>query len=149
MVYEIDFWKLMTILLAAFVAWVAYQQYSLGREKFKLDLFEKRFAVFAATRQLLILILRDANISLEQFFEFRASVEEASFLFDSDITAYLDSIGEKALRLRTLTEMMKPLPVGVQRSDPQEIVEMLKWLTDQLPELKVRFGPYLKFRAWK
>ena len=48
---EMDFWKLLTILIAIFLPYVAYRQYRLDREKFKLDLFEKRFAVFVATRR--------------------------------------------------------------------------------------------------
>ncbi|MBI4190997.1 MAG: hypothetical protein HY525_10725 [Betaproteobacteria bacterium] len=48
---EMDFWKLLTLLVAVFATYVAYRQYALGRERFKLDLFEKRFAVFAATRR--------------------------------------------------------------------------------------------------
>ena len=91
-----DFWKLITILTAAFVAYVAYRQYSIGREKFKLDLFEKRFAVFAGARRLLTHVLLNADVSLEQLFEYRASVGEATFLFDDDITDYLRSIDEKA-----------------------------------------------------
>ena len=38
------------------------QQFRLGREKFKLDLFEKRFQVFAAARRLLSHVLTDANL---------------------------------------------------------------------------------------
>lgn len=145
----IDFWKLVTLVVATFATYVAYSQYVLGREKFKLDLFEKRFAVFAATRRLLTHVLHQANVSLEQFFEYRAGVAEATFLFDDDITDYLKSIDERALRLRTVLETMKPLPVGEARTKAAgEVSETTQWLLDQLPELKVRFSPYLKFRTW-
>jgi hypothetical protein len=146
---EVDFWKLLTLLVAAFATYVAYRQYALGRERFKLDLFEKRFAVFAATRRLLSHVLHDADVSLEQLFEYRAGVAEATFLFDSDITDYLKSIDEKALRLRTIMETMKALPVGEARTKAAgEVSEATQWLTEQLPELKNRFSPYLKFRTW-
>ena len=59
----LDYWKLFTVLVAIFVACVSFQQYRINREKFKLDLFEKRFAVFAATRKLLSIVLRDAKLS--------------------------------------------------------------------------------------
>lgn len=105
---EIDFWKVATVVLAILGAYIAYRQYTLGREKFKLDLFEKRFAVFAGARKFLTLILRDASVSREHLFDYRASVAEASFLFDEDITEYLRLIDSKALRLHTLEEVMKP-----------------------------------------
>ena len=61
----------------------------------------------------------------------------------------LKSIDETALRLRTVMETMKPLPVGEVRTKAAgEVAEAVQWLTGQLPELKVRFAPYLKFRTW-
>jgi hypothetical protein len=89
---DFDYRKLTTVVLATVAAYVAYRQYQLGREKFKLDLFEKRFAVFAGTPS--------------------------------------------------------PLPVGTERTQLcHEIHENLGWLVDQLPELKKRFSPYMKFKT--
>ena len=145
-----DFWKLVTVLIAAFASYIAYRQWVLGREKFKLDLFEKRFAVFAATRKFLTHVLTAANVSIEQLFEYRAGIAEGTFLFDDDITDYLKSIDEKALRLHTTMEVMASLPVGDDRARASaEASDLIRWLTDQLPELKIRFAPYLKFRTWR
>lgn len=147
---EIDFWKLVTILVAGSVAWVSWSQYSVNKEKFKLDLFEKRFQVFVATRKLLFVVLQKANIMIEGLFEYRANTAEAAFLFDSDITDYLKKIDEMALSLHTLHETMKPLPVGEERSEKAKAIsDHLRWLTDQLPELKPKFSPYMKFKTWK
>jgi hypothetical protein len=41
---------LITAFTAVIVAIVAIQQFLLAKEKFKLDLFEKRYAVFKGTR---------------------------------------------------------------------------------------------------
>lgn len=59
---DFDYWKLTTVVLAIFAAYIAYQQYRLGREKFKLDLFEKRFAVFSGTRRFHTHILTDSDL---------------------------------------------------------------------------------------
>jgi len=126
--HDVDFfWKLATMLVAVLATLVAYRQYVLGRERFKLDLFAKRFAVFAATRRVLTHVLRNADITLEQLFEYRSGVAEATFLFDDDITEYLNSIDEKALHLRTMQETMKPLSVGEARTKAAgEIAELLQ-----------------------
>jgi hypothetical protein len=144
-----DFWKLATILVALFASYIAYRQYVLGRERFKLDLFDKRFAVFVATRRFLTHILQQASVSMEQLLEYRAGVAEAAFLFDDHIVEYLKSVDEKALHLWTAMETMKPLPVGEARTKAAgEVSEAVRWLVDQLPELKVRFAPFLRFRTW-
>ena len=84
-----DVWKGLTLLIGTGVGVVSYQQFRLAREKFKLDLFEKRFSVFAAARRLLTVVLSEANVTLPHLFEYRAAVAEATFLFGKDITDYL------------------------------------------------------------
>ncbi len=149
-IMDSDFWKIATVVIAGIVAWISWSQYSVSKEKFKLDLFEKRFQVFAATRKLLTIVMQRANIEIDDLFEFRANTGEAAFLFDTDITTYLSKIDKKVIRLHTLKEEMKSLPVGEKRSEKAEqISECLKWLGDQLPELKHQFGPYMKFKVWK
>ena len=84
-----DVWKGLTLLIGTGVGIVAYQQFRLAQEKFKLDLFEKRFSVFAAARRLLTVILSGANVTPHHLFEYRPAVAEATFLFGQDITDYL------------------------------------------------------------
>ncbi len=149
-IMDIDFWKIATVIIAGIVAWISWSQYSVSKEKFKLDLFEKRFQVFAATRKLLTVVMQRATIEIDDLFEFRANTGEATFLFNTDITTYLSEIDKNVIRLRTLKEQMKPLPVGEKRTEKNEqISECLKWLGDQLPELKYQFEPYMKFKVWK
>jgi hypothetical protein len=66
-------------LVAAIVAWIAYQQFRLAREKFKLDLFEKRFAVYSAARKLLSIIAQKANIENKDLFEFLRDTHDSYF----------------------------------------------------------------------
>lgn len=147
---SLGYWKLVTILVAVFVAYVSYRQYRIDREKFKLDLFEKRFTVFSAARKLLSIVLRGAKADLKDLFEYRAAVAEATFLFDEDITDYLDEIDKQFLRLHTTEAKLKGDLVAEERNKLiDENDKTLGWLIDQLPELKTRFSPYLKFRVWK
>lgn len=84
-----------------------------------------------------------------QLLEYRAGIAEATFLFDEDIVDYLKPVDEKALQLWTATESMKPLPVGEARTKAAgEVSEAVQWLIEQLPELKNRFAPFLRFRTW-
>ena len=65
-----DVWKLIALLLAGFAGYVTYQQFKLGREKFKLDLFEKRFSVFAAVRKFLSQLATEGQVSIVQVLRF-------------------------------------------------------------------------------
>jgi len=140
----------LTILIGAFVAFIAYQQCRLSAEKFKLDLFEKRFSVYKGTQVFLSYILKEAKFELEQLFQFRADTQDAVFLFDEDITDYLKEIDSKALELWSLQKTLEGVSRGEERTRLcQKETELLTWLTDQLPKLKEVFSPYLKFRTWK
>jgi len=145
-----DYWKLTTVAFSLFAAYFAFQQFRLSRERFKLDLFEKRFAVFAGTRIFLTHILRDGNLeTLEPLWENRAAISEASSLFDDQITEFLGEIDRKAIKLKKDHEKDESLPVSDERTLlSQEIHENLDWLTKQLQELKIRFAPYMKFETW-
>lgn len=140
------FWEGAIVLIAIFTARTAWSQYSISKEKFKLDLFEKRFLVFKATRNFLSIILREAKISLDDIYEYRANTSEATFFFEKDIISYLEKIDNKALELWRLHEEIKDLPKGNERSEKvKNIGECLKLLTNELPaELKVIFNPYMK-----
>jgi hypothetical protein len=138
------------VLLTAIVAWTNYQQLLLAKEKFKLDLFEKRFAVYKGAQRFLTHILKSGKIELDKLFEFRRDTQDAVFLFSDDIPKYLDSIDRKALDMGTKAEQYKDLPVGEERSKLcKEESRLLMELLDELPRLKDVFAPYLKFKKWK
>jgi hypothetical protein len=87
---------------------------------------------------------------LKPLWEYRAAIGEATFLFDAEITEYLEEIYKRAVSLYTNDEIRKSLPGGPERS--QRAADMsndLGWLLDQLPELKIRFSPYMKFEIWR
>lgn len=66
------------VLVAAIVAWTNYQQHLLTKEKFKLDLFEKRFAVYKGVQRFLTHILLKAKIELDKLDEFRGDTQVQS-----------------------------------------------------------------------
>lgn len=146
-----NLWKAVTAFLALGVAYIAFQQFIVARERLKLDLFDRRFAVFAAVRRFLTDIQADAKCPMPRFFvEFRRSVAEADFLFESDITTFIEEIDQHALQLWLLNEQDPTTPKGETKAKmAQDIANQLKWLTDQLPELKPTFAPYLKFAVWR
>jgi len=139
-----------TGLLVAIVTWTGVQQHKLGKDKFKLDMFEKRFAVYKGVQEFLTIILQEAKFDLNQLFEFRRKTQDSTFLFGKDIPEYIDGIDKKALKMHSVAEEYEPLPLGPQRSDLcEEKSCLLMELLDELPRLKEVFAPYLRFDKWK
>lgn len=139
-----------TVLIGICVFAVAYQQYRLGKDRFRLDLFEKRFSVYKGVQIFLTQIMSDGEAYLDKLFEFRAATQDAVFLFEAEIPAFITEIDRRALRMITIREELEDVPRGDERSRAiQQKSELLEWLVNQLPELKGVFGSYLRFRTWK
>lgn len=138
-----------TVIIGISVAILAYQQYRLAKDKFRLDLFEKRFSVYKGVQVFLTKIMSKGRVESSDFFEFRGSTQDAVFLFENDIPDFIKSLDEKALAVNTITEQLKGSPIGEERSRlVEQESERLTWLLNQLPRLKEVFGPYLRFKAW-
>jgi hypothetical protein len=98
------------------IAFSAWMQWWTTHQKLKLDLFEKRYAVYAAAMDLMRTVFHHGHATYEQIVDFRAKTADAQFLLDEKISAHLLKITNEAFRLNALREELEPLPRGAQRS---------------------------------
>jgi hypothetical protein len=144
------FLTLLTVIVGFLVAFIAYRQFILSKERFKLDLFEKRFAIYKGVQSLLSYILKEGNVTLKEIGQFQAETQDAPFLFNDDIPIYLKEIYKNAVHLWSTTEQRKAKPQGNERSIlAKKETELVLSLTGKLPELQNIFSSYLKFKTWK
>lgn len=136
---------------------IAFNQFRVARQKLKLDLFEKRYAVFAAVRHALSVVMREAKFKIEELYEFRAGTADAYFLFDKKVLDYLDEVDKNLVRFHTTGLQLSGLQGrrGLSEEEERRRVkavdsegELLTWLMDQLPRLRKQFAPYLAFGKW-
>src|SRR4051812_29661402 len=90
-----------TLIVGLSVGFIAWQQWQLAHSKLRLDLFDRRYKVFDATRIFLAVIGRDSRFEESHLFEFDAGTSDAEFLFGSDIVNYLAEIRKRAIDMRT------------------------------------------------
>jgi hypothetical protein len=135
-----------TLIFGCAVAYVAWQQWQIARHRLRLDLFDRRYKVYDATRKFLSIILREARFEDAQLFEFYAGTSDAAFLFDSPVVEYLEHVRKRAVNMRTHQSVYEHMPVGDERSrHVQAEHDDLVWLTDQLTGMTQVFNPYLSF----
>lgn len=138
---------LLTPTIAIIVAIIGGLQWWTNRNRLKLDLFDKRYEVYSATRDLLAKVTQRGSASDEDLFNYLMSTREAYFLFEDDLTKYLDSIYDKAIDIQVYTSELDGLPKG--KSDERtELVGKRsvakKWIISQIEELRKKFSPYIK-----
>ncbi|MDR0241198.1 MAG: hypothetical protein LBJ65_06305 [Burkholderia sp.] len=145
-----------TILISAYVAWIAYQQHRTNREKLRLDLYDRRFGVYTASIDFYH-VLSSYDEANEQHQEahraFVKAMRESRFLFgqDSEIVSILEEMHTRAARIMGYKTYKKRLREG----SPNEAREWFEqqqndyfWIGgDQgLLRLETFLTPFLDFR---
>jgi hypothetical protein len=118
----------------------AFWQWKATNDKLKIDLFEKRFAIYAATMKVLGNAVQSGNCSNEEIVEFVRSVKGIEFLFDKEIGLYEKEIRKKLNELRS-SEHLGPQTEARQVKD---------YLEEQHNDgAREKFAPYLSFAHLK
>jgi len=130
-------------LAASFIAW---QQWQLAQNKFRLDLFDRRYRVFDAARKFLAQSANEGRVDDSKLAEFYAGISDAGFLFKPEVGKYLEVVVQRALKMDTHRKLCEPLPVGEARSRlAQAELDERTWLIEQLTAISKVFSPYLGF----
>jgi hypothetical protein len=142
--------SIITVIIGGIVAYVGYQQHLVNRERLKLDLFEKRFAVYTGLQNCLANIFQKGVFDSATDIALMLNTHPSVFLFDETITNYIKEVRNRALLLEETVASLDGLPKSDQRSAlVKQKYEHLKWLSEQNVKLPGIFSPYLKFRSWK
>ena len=125
-------------------AWIARQQVQIARVKLQHDLYDRRFAVFDAARNLLFEVARTRTASAAALSTYTLATADAIFLLNDDTATYLDELRKRAERLQVRTEAMEAMPVGDRKTAmfEQTSNEFLA-LNGELTKLVERFKPFL------
>ena len=144
------FRALLAPVIAGVVAYIAYQQHKVNRDRLRLGLYDKRFKVFRGLIDLLGYIVTRGDVTNEELSHFYTATNEKEFLFNDDILGYLEEFQDKAKKLQWLQEKIKnPLlaPPGEAREKVfEERKEVFNWLTAQFEVSRNKFGKDLSFR---
>jgi hypothetical protein len=147
-----------TLIISVIVAYIAIRQYQtnkkqqlINEERFKLDLFDKRFKVYEATRILFFNIMQSgAEIDNQVRRDFGFKTLDAVFLFDETTSKYLEEVHKKASRLVSISIRYKTLPVGEKRDKlVDEQMKIDDWFNGEYFKLQDTFSRYLKFKELK
>jgi len=144
------------------VAYIAVQQYHLDRKNVQLqqkdidykihhDLYERRLKVFQETMQLLRNILVTDEPSWDDLLSSLRKIEDdAYFLFDKEIHAYIEKLIDKGHEKRHITRQInrsnseKRLEKALDQDE-----ELEKWVLDQFKICRQKFDQYLSYKTFK
>jgi hypothetical protein len=139
---------LLTPVIAIVATYIAWQQWKTNQQKLHLDRYDRRLKVYEEVRQILSIIVRDAKASYEDLLKFRRAVSEADFLFGPDITAYIEEIYQRGVKLRYWSgeyrDYSQQKPDGYDHKKVCDgMHEELIWLSAQFDPAHQKFKKYL------
>jgi hypothetical protein len=140
---------LLTPAIALFIAVVAWFQWTTARDKLRLDLFDRRYAVYEVARKFVQQILANGNVTHEQMNEFTWGTRTAKFVFDEDVEDYLLELWNRALHLQAFNLQMNNNRVTGEeqrRATVDKWELMNNWFLEQDKVFDDKFKPYLRLK---
>lgn len=137
-----------TFVVAAMVGIITYRQFCTSRDKLRLDLFEKRYAVYGILMNFLANIIGRSRLEAHDIMAFRAKTSDATFFFDSELCQYLVDVYEKAWEFRLANQkLFEHNPADAQERSQLADHErtLMLWFDKQIRTAQQTFEPYLKF----
>jgi hypothetical protein len=134
-----------TFTVALLVGLVAYLQWRTNQNKLKLDLFEKRYAIYAATQAFFKEINAKGRPTEEGLHKFYISTRDCAFLLNEGLLEYLNAIHDHGVQMIVLTTELEDLAVGPERTKKvKERSDELRWMYAQADVLAEKFTPFLR-----
>ena len=135
-----------TLVIGSIAGVITWRQYQVAKAKLKLDLFDRRYAIFHKTWVILSDVVikgtREDHHGLAT--PFNRFLPEAAFLFGPEIFDYLSDLSDKWNELHGL-EGEKNTAASIPRT-----TELTQWFFDEASTgAKAKFGIYLDFQNWK
>lgn len=149
--FDLSLNEALTIGIALGVALVAWSQYRLERNRFRLDLFDKRFAVYASV----LAFIKEASDKRawpdEADCDFRSQIETSRFLFPREVTDYMTTIRKTIIDFAEQSEAVADTPHG--DTDRPRLLklrrESLRYLREEHTKVAAVFVPHMAIEPRK
>ncbi len=122
---------------------------TIAQNKLKLDLFDRRMAIFQAVSETITKTLSKKSFTAEDKLMFEVKVQSAQWLFNHQLYGYLTTtLMEKLEDLHIAHDEYETFPQELTEEGQSQLEERRKKCTDELKKqlygLDVYFSPYLK-----
>ena len=87
-----------TFLIGLFITFIGVRQLRNGKQKLRLEMFDRRYSMYEATKLLIDKIAINGQVSSADLAEFRRNVRGAEFLFDGEARKFFKSLIDLSLR---------------------------------------------------
>lgn len=134
-------------MIALIAAWIAFRQWQIARNKLKLDLYDKRMAVYEVVRKTLGKATSHGKLTQDDEVEYLSGIGSAKWLFGPEVSEYLKETLWHRIVDFGLHNTMSSGPASDERTRHIHArAETIKWLVKQYDEFDRICKPYLHLR---
>jgi len=141
---------LVTLVVGAIAAGIAFLQYKINREKLRLDLFSKRLEAYEKLQEFYTSVLREGTVKDAALPVLAEARYKSRFIFGDEIEEMFEVIWKKAVDIRTLRSRLygpDSLPVGPDRTNAcDKEHDLIVWMMDEMKTAPLKYAKYLHFR---
>jgi|ERR1700675_1874868 len=124
---------------------IAWLQKHLQDIRLQIDLYDRRFRIYAAAKGLLVSVQADGSVKRTAFQVFVDQTSDAEFLFAPNVADYLKELRAKAIdSIRIETKLSNGLGQKEHDRLAQEESEIATWFMDQFDILRDKFKPFMR-----
>jgi hypothetical protein len=132
---------------SAFVALIGYFQYRAAKQKFALDLFDRRHETFSVVRQTVAKITSHGTIDALAESRLGDEIEKAYFFFGDDVVRYLRRLQDDIITVNMNTAELDGITDAAER---KSIIERNRAAKDRIfafyKDGQPLFGEYMRFK---
>ncbi len=124
-----------TAILGVIAAYIGWRQWRTAHTKLRLDLYDRRLAVYEACRKMIADVAFKRAVTAEQYYEYFQSIGGTAFIFDGYVELYVRMIADCAAGM-------------IRANDARPEYEFWRhqaigWMSGRLLDVERVFRPYL------
>jgi hypothetical protein len=134
-----------TIFIASIGVWIAFRQSQIARNKLKLDLFERRMAVYEVVSIAIGRAVNAGKLTNQEQYDYLSGTRSSQWLFGPEVFEYIHTtLWHKIIDLELHDKMISAPPSDERTKHIHARSEVTKWLHRQYKEFDRLCEPYLK-----
>ena len=126
-------------LIAIITVTILILQYILAKQRWRLDLYDKRYPVFSATMEYIGYIVKEKKITDEEWWKFLRNSKDKVFLFGEDVQQFLKELYERGSDFRIILKEEEKLDADF----VNQKAKLVDWFSKQFGVSIELFKKYL------
>lgn len=130
--------------IALMLAVIAYQQWKVNKSRLRHEMFDRRYAMYEATKKLTAAVIQKGTPEKEDIDSYFSATAGARFIFSDQVGQHLEEMFDRAIGLQRIERRLKyekDMEKRTKLLDEEE--EIFEWFLEHMKKMPDILRPYL------